>query len=117
MLNHAFLQRSLGLEATRNLYGDLEQLLSWDYHYWLQRGSFEVEFGDLSHAENFLNQAKGLAPDDPYVEAERAYLKFAQALMAPNTERAVGLVEEATASLELRHSACRSPVQSARSGA
>jgi hypothetical protein len=102
MLNHAFLQRSLGVEATRNLYGDLEALLSWDYHYWLQRGSFEVEFGDLSHAENFLNQAKGLAPDDPYVETERAYLMFAQAIAAPNTERAVALVEEATASLELQ---------------
>ena len=102
MLNHAFLERSLGLEATRNLYGDLEQLLSWDYHYWLQRGSFEVEFGDLSHAENFLNQAKGLAPDDPYVDTERAYLMFAQALAAPNTDRAVALVEEATASLESR---------------
>ena len=102
MLNHAFLERSLGLEATRNLYGDLEQLLSWDYHYWLQRGSFEVEFGDLSHAENFLNQAKGLAPDDPYVDTERAYLMFAQALAAPNTDRAVALVEEATASLDSR---------------
>jgi hypothetical protein len=84
------------------LYGDLEQLLTSDYHYWLQRGSFEVEFGDLSHAENFLNQAKGLAPDDPYVDTERAYLMFAQALAAPNTERAVELVEEATASLELQ---------------
>jgi hypothetical protein len=102
MLNHAFLQRSLGLEPTRNLYGDLERLLSWDFHYWLQRGSFEVEFGDLSHAENFLNQAKGLAPDDPYVDTERAYLMFAQALAAPNTERAIALVEEATASLELQ---------------
>jgi hypothetical protein len=104
ILNHAFLERSLGLEVTRNLYGDLEQLLSWDFHYWLQRGSFEVEFGDLSHAENFLNQAKGLAPDDPYVDTERAYLMFAQALAAPNTERAVMLVEEATASLEIQMS-------------
>jgi hypothetical protein len=102
MLNHAFLQRSLGIESTRNLYGDLEPLLSWDYHYWLQRGSFEVEFGDLSLAENFLNQARGLSPDDPYVETERAYLMYAQAIAAPNTERAITLVEEATASLELQ---------------
>ena len=41
------------------------------------------ERGDLSLAENFLNQAHGLAPDDPFVETERAYLMFSQAGGAP----------------------------------
>ncbi len=102
ILNHDFLQRSLGVESTRNLYGSLEQILSWDFHYWLQRGSFEVERGDLSLAENFLNQAHGLAPDDPFVETERAYLMFSQAVEHPNGSNAPQLVSDATTILEFQ---------------
>jgi hypothetical protein len=102
ILNHDFLQRSLGIESTRNLYGSLEQILSWDFHYWLQRGSFEVERGDLSLAENFLNQAHGLAPDDPFVETERAYLLFSQAIENPNGVDAPESIGEATTILEFQ---------------
>ena len=102
ILNHDFLQRSLGIETARNLYGSLEQILSWDYHYWLQRGSFEVECGDLSLAENFLNQAHGLAPDDSMVETERAYLFFSQAIENPASSEAAQLVNEATNILEFQ---------------
>jgi hypothetical protein len=101
MINHDFLIRTVGLESARNLYGELEELLNWDYHYWLQRGSLEVERGDLAQAENFLNQAKGLAPEDHYVDTERAYLWFAQALEHPNTETARVIAADATATLEV----------------
>jgi hypothetical protein len=100
ILNHDFLIRSLGLDSTRNLYGSLEETLSWDHHYWLQRGSFEVERGDLSLAENFLGQARGLAPDDPYVETEWAYLLFARANENPAAVGAEQAVEDATAILQ-----------------
>ena len=104
ILNHDFLQRSLGIESTRNLYGSLEEILSWDYHYWLQRGSFEVEVGDLSLAENFLNQSRGLAPDDPYVETEWAYLLFAQANANPTAAGAVPAITQATSILRAQMS-------------
>lgn len=102
ILNHDFLLRSLGLESTRNLYGSLEEILSWDHHYWLQRGSFEVERGDLSLAQNFLSQARGLAPEDPYVETEWAYLLFAQANANPAGSGAEQAVEDATAILQVQ---------------
>jgi hypothetical protein len=50
VLSHDMLIRSIGVESARNLYGSLEGLLHWDYHYWLQRGSTEVEQGELSLA-------------------------------------------------------------------
>ncbi len=99
VINHAFLVRALGLEGARNLYGSLESLLNWDYHYWLQRGSLEVEVGELSLAENFLNQAHSLATDDPLVETERAYLFFRQALENPGGLQAQRLVAEGTTTL------------------
>ncbi|MGC2544631.1 MAG: hypothetical protein WA426_02205, partial [Silvibacterium sp.] len=104
ILNHDFLQRNIGIETTRNLYSSLEQILHWDYHYWLQRGSFEVEIGDLSLAENFLNQARGLAPDDPLVETEWAYLLFSQANASPSSESAERAVADAAAILEFQMS-------------
>jgi len=100
LLNHEFLSRTVGLEPSRNIYGEFEDVLSWDYHYWLQRGSLEVKFGDLSLAENFLNQAKGLAGDDPLVDNELAYLLFKKGLMNPAGVESQGYVEEATHILE-----------------
>jgi hypothetical protein len=102
VVNHDFLIRTVGVEYARNVYGELENLLNWDYHYWLQRGSLEVERGDLAQADNFLNQAKGLSPDDPYVDTERAYLWFAQAIEKPGTESATVLAKDATACLEFQ---------------
>ena len=95
MINHDFLNRALGLEVARNIYGDLEEIVNWDYHYWLQRGSLEVEAGDLALAQNFLDQAKGLAPSDRYVDTERAYLWFAQAISEPATEGSRTLASDA----------------------
>jgi len=38
----------------RDIYEELESILSWDYHYWLQKGSLQVEAGNIRLAENFL---------------------------------------------------------------
>ena len=94
--NHDLLFRMLDAEQARNLYGAFENSLNWDSHYWLQRGSLEVEEGDLNLAENFLNQAKSLAPDDPFIDNEWAYLLFRKAINKPGSMDAPDLVEEAT---------------------
>jgi hypothetical protein len=99
VINHDFLIRAIGADAARNLYGELEGLLRWDYHFWLQRGSLEVEVGDLALAENFLNQARGLAPTDSFVETEYAYLLLRKAIENPNSSFAPELVREATDTL------------------
>ena len=100
LLNHDYLLRVIGLDAARNLYGSLENLLHWDYHYWLQRGSAEVERGELPHAEQCLNQARSISPDDPLVQNEWAYLLFRQAIESPGSTGAQALVRDATKILE-----------------
>ncbi len=97
--NHDFLMRAGALEFARNLYGSLENLLAWDYHFWLQRGSLEVEFGDLALAEHFLSTARSIAPEDLYIETEWAYLLFRKAIISPTVD-APELVKEATETLE-----------------
>ncbi len=93
--NHDFLHRTVGIERSKSFYEKLEDVLFGDFHYWLQRGSLEVEFGDLAFAENFLGQARGLEPNDTRVENEWAYLLSRRAIESPLAERAKGLMEEA----------------------
>lgn len=99
-LNHDMLIDTLGLDASKNLYAALEDPLGWSSHYWLQRGSMEVERGSLSLAENFLGSALGLAPDDPFVRTEWAYLQFKKAIANPTSPDSQELVKEATANLK-----------------
>jgi hypothetical protein len=100
LMNHDFLKRSVNVAMARNIYGSIEQLLSWNYHYWLQRGSLEVELDEVSTAENFLNQARSLGSDDPLVENEWAYLLFRKAILSPGASSAPLFAKEATELLE-----------------
>ena len=83
-LSHDFLYRTLQLDQSRALYDACEPILKDDYHFWLHRGALEVEHGDLSLAEHFLSQARGLAPADGFVLNEWAYLLFKKALKVPD---------------------------------
>ncbi len=42
LMDHEFLGRVLGVMDAREVYGAIEGLVTFDYHYWLQRGSLEV---------------------------------------------------------------------------
>ena len=99
-INHGFLVRTVGLEVARNLYGSLEMILSWEPHFWLQRGSLEVEVGDLNLAEHFLSTARGFNPDDVFLQTEWAYLLLKKACNNPAAKDAPLMVKEATESLE-----------------
>ena len=79
-INHNFLLQMCGPAFAQNLYGDLEELLQWDYHFWLQRGSLEVQFGDVKLAEHYLSTAKSLGEHDYLVQTEWAYLLFRKAI-------------------------------------
>jgi Mrp family chromosome partitioning ATPase len=101
VINHDFLLRTLGLEQSKLLYENIENLLANYSHYWLQRGSLEVECGDLRLAENFLSQARGLTlQEDAFIENEWAYLLFCKALQNPRASEASTLVQDATEILE-----------------
>jgi len=70
------------------MYGELEALLRDDPHFWLQRGSYELELGDLGLAENFLAQARAGAGDDYMVQTEWAYLMLERACRSPKDPQA-----------------------------
>lgn len=99
-INHDYLLRNIGLEQTRNLYGTLESMLEWDFHYWLQRGSVEVEHNDLGLARQFLTQARSIRANDTRVENEWAYLLFREAISNPGSTDAPKAVSDATTILE-----------------
>jgi hypothetical protein len=87
LMNHELLLRLLQPAHAREVYAEVESLpvLSGDYHYWLQRGSVEVEAGDLRLAENFLEQARSLCIEDDYrIETEYAYMLLRKAIAQPN---------------------------------
>ena len=83
-LNHEFLLNFLVLEDARQVYGSIESVMEWDYHFWLQRGSLEIQEGDLEFATNYLGQAKSLAPTDRLVRAGWSYLLMKKAARMPS---------------------------------
>jgi hypothetical protein len=87
-INHEFILQLVSPEDGRRVYDRLESLLSWDHHFWLQRGGLEVQEGDLNLATNFLSQAKSLAPEDGFVKTEWAYLLMKKAARYPTNANA-----------------------------
>ncbi len=87
--------------SIREIYLFLEDTLSWDYHFWLQRGSLEVEAGDLDVAENFLNSARSLAQKRDYlVDTEYAYLMLKKSAKHPHATGASERAKKALRELE-----------------
>lgn len=97
-INHDFLVQMVGSAFGQNLYGDLQDLLQWDYHFWLQRGSLELEYGDVKLAEHYLATAKSLGEHDYLVQTEWAYLIFRKGIDELGIE-SPKMVEEATSIL------------------
>jgi hypothetical protein len=108
LLNHAILIRLLfpdtpqqiDLDAVRGVYATVEPLLTDDSHFWLQRGSFEVEEGDLGLARNYLAQARSMSPDDEMVLAEWGYLLLKRASRHAGEPSAAEEAEEAFTMLQ-----------------
>lgn len=101
-MNHNWLKQMLNERqiAIREAYDGVQHLMDWDPHYWLQRGSYEVESGDIAQAENFLEQARSLAPDDYKVQTEWAYMMLVKATQNPDSAEAGERVEAAFEALE-----------------
>ncbi len=96
LMNHDYVGRQITLRSqAEEMYAELEPLLDQDPHYWLQRGSWELERGEIGRAENFLSQARGIRPDDFMIETEWAYLLMERACRDPLAEEAPEWFEEA----------------------
>ena len=99
-INHALMKRTVGPTVGRQIYGEFEELLAWDYHYWLHRGALELESDNLGLAENFLHQAKGIEPNDVFVDNELAYLALRRAVNEPYSVESEQLVRDAIAGFD-----------------
>ena len=82
-INHEFILLFCSVDDGRKMYRSVEGLLRDDYHYWLQRGSLEVQEGDLTLATNHIGQARSMVEDDPLIEAEWSYLLMKKAAQWP----------------------------------
>jgi SIR2-like domain len=100
VINHDFLLRTIGAMPSRDIYSRLEGVLSWDYHYWLQRGSLEVEAGDIRKAENFLGAARSLGSGDFRVDTAYAYMLMRKAWEAPSDLHSKEYFDEGIKGLE-----------------
>jgi hypothetical protein len=84
------------VELCRNIYESVRSHFVDDGHFYLQYGSYELEYGDLDFAENYLLQAEKLMPTHPWVANAMGYLLMrkaveARSLMAANEFRELGL--------------------------
>lgn len=108
LINHKllieFLQRPDGeaadVVAIRSVYDEIESVLGHDHHFLLQRGSFETEEGNLDLAKNFVEQARALAPADPFVRTQWAYMTLKKASRRPEDPSARDQVDLAFGELD-----------------
>jgi hypothetical protein len=101
LMNHEFMiSITSDRETPRIAYSSVENMLSWNYHFYLQRGSYEVQNGDIDLAKNFLEQAKSMASSDYMVQTEWAYMTLKRAAMNPTSAEAQTQAEEALLELE-----------------
>jgi len=101
LMNHDFMiTLTHDRDTPRLAYADIEDVLGWSYHYYLQRGSYEVEVGDINLAKNFLDQARAMAPQDYMVQTEWAYMTLKRAAMNAASIGAGDLADEAFRELE-----------------
>lgn len=95
LVNHRRVGNSFSPDDAREFYASLEDLLRHSYHYWLQRGAFELQYGNLRLAGNFLQQARAGGEQDYRVKTEWAYYLIKTAWEDPHATDAGEKVEEA----------------------
>ncbi|MFG6445308.1 hypothetical protein ACFXQA_08515 [Microbacterium sp. P07] len=96
LINHDTLKRLvIDTPTIQRIYGEVEEWLASDPHYWLQRGSFETGFGDLGAAENFLRQSRALLEDDARIDTAWSMLLLKRSVGAPASPAAQADVTEA----------------------
>lgn len=84
VINHATLHSVFlkQVELCRRIYESIKPHFTDDGHYFLQYGSYELEWGDLDFAENYLMQAESLMPYHPFVATSLGYLWMRQGVEA-----------------------------------
>lgn len=95
LIGHRRVGNTFAADDAREFYASLEDLLKDSYHYWLQRGGFELQYGSLRLAGNFLQQARDGGEGDYRVKTEWAYYLLKTAWADPTASDAFEKVDEA----------------------
>lgn len=82
------------IKFAREIFESIKPLLKKDWHYWLQYGSLELEYGELEFAENYLDQAFELNPSHDFVIHAKAHLILKKAINSINIVESLKLREE-----------------------
>jgi hypothetical protein len=95
LISHSRILRTFAVSDARTLYQEVEELCRDDYHFWLQRGSLEVESGSLPLARTWLAQARaGGGEHDFRVHTEWAYYLIKSAARNPSATDSFDKVDE-----------------------
>ncbi|MFF9130248.1 hypothetical protein [Streptomyces sp. NPDC014806] len=104
LLNHSLMvSLRLAPARVREIYDTVHELLCDNFHYWLQRGEYELERGDLGIAENHLETAQGCegGATDHFVLTAWSAIRLRRSTVDPDDgtlrERAleaIGVLEE-----------------------
>jgi tetratricopeptide (TPR) repeat protein len=82
LVNHQVLYNRFrnDINQARDVYDSISDFFNDDAHFWLQYGSLEIEGdgGDLTLAENYLNQAESLNPKYHYIQNAKCSLFYRQ---------------------------------------
>jgi SIR2-like domain len=106
LLAHQRIARNFAINDARVIYDDVEEFCKDDYHFWLQRGSLEVQVGSLTLARPYLLSARDGGQHDHRVHNEWAYYLLKDAWKNPRRPESEPQVAEAEEILLHRLDTC-----------
>ncbi len=108
IINHRLIWQRFeaSIDRARHIYDSVRAHFNNDFHFWLQYGSLELEFGELELADAYISSAEGLAPDDFLVQCTKALLLYKRACKSDRVVEARSMRDAARAIL-VAHCASR----------
>lgn len=96
LINHYSIFRRFeeNIDQARSIYDSLAEYLTNDPQFLLQYGSLELEVGNLQFAENYINQADSLDPDNIFILNAKGHLLLAEGIIAKNRSEAIELRDQ-----------------------
>lgn len=96
VVNHRSIYRHFSekVKEARDIYEEIADFFSDDYHFWLQYGTLELMYGNLKFASNYIAQAESIAPYDNYVRTAKGHLLMKRAVHSDDEQKAVTLRNE-----------------------
>jgi tetratricopeptide (TPR) repeat protein len=96
LINHHTVYRRFeeNINEARQVYDSVLPKFSQNAQFLLQYGSLEMEAGNLSIAQNYLDQADSLDTGNPFIQNAKGQLLLKRAIKAPNKATAIILRDD-----------------------